>query len=303
MRRRYAKKADWEPVGLPASVAWSTIAVLILLGAVQEFGRFKPASEMKFAITFVSLILIGALISIGLFLFRRKRDGMLKPARERERAERMLEGEIQAWWMAVIAPVENFFARNRFSPNVITGLSFGFSLTGCIFFCTGWLFLAGWVILLGGTLDILDGRIARKTGRASRQGAFFDSVLDRYGEVLIFLGVAAHFRQSLLLGIVLLALVGSLMVSYMRARAEGLGVACKVGFMQRPERVVFLGFGAIFSSILYMLRDVIGTNLGPHLMWFVLIVIAILSNYTAISRMVYVMRELRKQESEGSTPR
>ena len=92
------------------------------------------------------------------------------------------------------------------------------------------------------------------------------------------------------------------MVSYSRARAEGLGVTCKVGMMQRPERIVLLGFGAIFSSILYMLRGIFGLDAGPYLMGFVLILIAILANYTAVSRMIYVMRELKKDQGDGPSP-
>ncbi len=86
------------------------------------------------------------------------------------------------------------------------------------------------------------------------------------------------------------------MVSYTRARAEGLGATCRVGMMQRPERIVLLGLGAIFSSVLYMLRGTLGVDAGPYLMGFVLILIAILANHTAFSRMIYVMRELKKDK-------
>lgn len=86
------------------------------------------------------------------------------------------------------------------------------------------------------------------------------------------------------------------MVSYTRARAEGLGVNCRVGMMQRPERIVLLGLGAIFSSVLYMLRGTLGVDAGPYLMAFVLVLIAILANGTAFSRMTHVMRELKKDK-------
>lgn len=92
------------------------------------------------------------------------------------------------------------------------------------------------------------------------------------------------------------------MVSYTRARAEGLGVTCRVGIMQRPERIVLLGLGAIFSSVLYMLRGTIGVDGGPYLMGFVMLLIAILANYTAISRMAHVMRELKKDQETGPPP-
>jgi phosphatidylglycerophosphate synthase len=253
--------------------------------------------------TAIFLILGGAIISIGVFKFgkRKSSDPSEKEAKKIEE-DRILDKEIQAWWLNVISPLERFLARHRLNPNVVTLISFGFSLTGCIFFHVGWLFLGGWVVLFAGTMDILDGRIARKTGLVSRQGAFFDSVMDRYGEVLLFLGLAAHFRNSNLFYVILLAMAGSLLVSYTRARAEGLGVSCTIGIMQRPERVVILGFGAIFSSILHMLRGTLSIDMGPYLMWFVLGVIALLANATAISRMIYVMRQLREEKSPEKSP-
>ncbi|MEW6441757.1 MAG: CDP-alcohol phosphatidyltransferase family protein [bacterium] len=294
-RKRMTKKASLEPVPLPAFIAWSTIAALILLGGLQELGRFQPALDTKFGILLIGLILSGGLVSIAIFKFARRRSADAPAADRAKRPERILGAEIQAWWISVLYPLENYLARKQWNPNYITALSFGFNLIGCVFLFSGWLFLAGMVILLGGTLDILDGRIARKTGTVSSRGAFFDSVMDRYSEILIFLGLAAHFRDSILFYVILLGLGGSLMVSYTRARAEGLGITCKVGMMQRPERVVFLGFGAMFSSILHMLRGTLGLDAGPYLMGFILFVIAILSNATAFSRMVYVMRQLQDQ--------
>ena len=301
-RRQEPKRERLEPMSLPASIAWSTIVALILLGAIQELGGFQSPLDSRFGFTFIGLLLTGAFVSIGVFVLGRRKNGSAQPAKEVKKHERILEGEIEAWWISVISPLENYLARKQLNPNHITALSFGFNAAGCVLFYVGWIFLAGWVVLLAGTLDMLDGRIARKIGKASKRGAFFDSMLDRYGEILIFLGLAAHFRDSILFPIILLALAGSLMVSYSRARAEGLGVTCKVGMMQRPERIVLLGFGAIFSSILYMLRGIFGLDAGPYLMGFVLILIAILANYTAVSRMIYVMRELKKDQGDGPSP-
>jgi len=311
VRKRYPQKEPEGSIGLPASIAWSTIAVLLLLGLIQAFGRFRPIVDTTFGLTAIVLILSGGLISLGVFKLARRKRGEkgLNQEREDPPAEkagmqtRILEGDISAWWISVISPLENLIARRDLNPNFITSLSFCFSLVGCVFFYVGWIFLAGWAVLFGGTLDILDGRIARKTGRVSRRGAFFDSVLDRYGEVLIFLGLAAHFRHSILFSVILLAMAGSLMVSYTRARAEGVGVTCKeVGIMQRPERIVLLGFGAIFSSILYMLRDTLGADFGPYLMGLVLVLIAVLANYTAISRIAFVMRELKEDGTKKDPP-
>ncbi len=300
-RRKYPKGQAPESTSLPTSIAWSTIAALILLGAIQELGRFQRPLDSEIGLTFIGLFFAGAIMSISLFVLGRRRNGMGGPVRQARRHERILEGEIEAWWISVISPVENYLVRKNLNPNSITALSFGFNAAGCVLFYVGWVFMAGWVILFAGTLDILDGRIARKIGKASKRGAFFDSMLDRYGEILIFLGLAAHFRDSILFPVILLALAGSLMVSYTRARAEGLGVNCRVGIMQRPERIVLLGLGAVFSSVLHMLRGTLGLDAGPYLMGFVMILIAILANYTAISRMAHVMRELNKDQ-ENSPP-
>ena len=291
-RKRYPKKETPLPVSLPTSIAWSTIAALILLGTIQELGRFGGALDTRFGLTFICLFLAGTIISVSLFVLGRRRHGIAPSAKQ----DRILDGEIEAWWISVISPLENFLVRKRFNPDHITLLSFGFNVAGCLLFCVGWVFMAGWAILFAGTLDVLDGRIARKIGKASKRGAFFDSMLDRYGEILIFLGLAVHLRDSILFPVILLSLAGSLMVSYTRARAEGLGVTCRVGMMQRPERIVLLGLGAIFSSVLYMLRGTLGVDAGPYLMGFVLILLAILANRTAFSRMIHVMRELKKDK-------
>jgi phosphatidylglycerophosphate synthase len=136
--------------------------------------------------------------------------------------------------------------------------------------------MGGFFILLGGLCDIIDGKIARKTGLTSKFGALFDSSLDRYSEVFMFLGTAIYFVQidhPITSIMVVLALGGSTMVSYVRSRAEGLGFECRVGIMQRQERIVYVGF----SSLIH-----------PYLLEVIIWMIAILANFTAIQRMYHV---------------
>ena len=109
--------------------------------------------------------------------------------------------------------------------------------------------LGGWLYFLTGILDILDGRVARATGRVSAGGAYFDSVIDRYAELVVFGGLAYFYRASWSLFVVLAASLGSVMVSYARARGEALGVDVKVGTMQRPERVFYLGLAMVVAPI------------------------------------------------------
>ena len=108
--------------------------------------------------------------------------------------------------------------------------------------------LGGWCVLLGGAADVLDGRIARARGMANERGAFLDSTLDRFAEVGALIGLAIMFRtDATQLAIATTALGGSLLVSYARARGESLGVVCKVGIMQRAERLLLVGFGGILD--------------------------------------------------------
>ena len=107
--------------------------------------------------------------------------------------------------------------------------------------------LGGWLYLCSGACDFLDGRLARITGKSSASGAALDSILDRYSEAAMLIGLAWYYRESWVLLPVLAFLAGSFLVPYVRARGEGLGLHLKVGLMQRPERVVVLGVAVVFS--------------------------------------------------------
>jgi phosphatidylglycerophosphate synthase len=123
------------------------------------------------------------------------------------------------------------------------------SVAVCLCYAGGLIYTAGFLILFTGTLDILDGKVARRSNGASASGAFRDSVIDRYAEYISYVGLIIFFGSGWQVWAVLLAILGGMMVSYTRARGEGLGVSCEIGMLQRPERFVLLGFGSIFSSI------------------------------------------------------
>jgi CDP-diacylglycerol--glycerol-3-phosphate 3-phosphatidyltransferase len=143
------------------------------------------------------------------------------------------------------------------------------------------------MIILAGICDVLDGRLARETNKISKFGALFDSTIDRYSEVLIFLGLVTYFlhHHSYMVLLIILAIAGSFMVSYTRARAEGLGIECKIGIMQRPERLTFLAAGAILGSI-------------PGTRNFFLVLslwlIAIFANITVVQRIIYIKKRLEE---------
>lgn len=177
---------------------------------------------------------------------------------------------------AILEPVARFVSRTGISPNVITVIGFLLTVGVAYVLSLGRLQLGGVLILAAAAFDALDGSLARLVGRTSRFGAFLDSTLDRFSEAVIYLGLFVYLiRQDSTLELVLIyaTIVGSLMVSYARARAEGIGVPLKHGLLTRLERVGLLVVGLIFNQLTLAL-------------W----VLAILSNFTAIQRMWLVWR-------------
>src|SRR6266852_1992484 len=182
----------------------------------------------------------------------------------------------------VIMLIVRVLALSKIHPNVLTFL--GLAINGV----AAWLLAAGpfrWggvVIICAGLFDMVDGRVARETNRVTRFGGFFDSVLDRYSDLALLMGLLVYYATiNRFFYIVLTAIVmtGSVMVSYTRARAENTIPKCKVGFLERPERVVLLIIGGLFD------------RMAP-----VLWVLAILSNVTVIHRMIYTWRETKQLE-------
>ena len=161
----------------------------------------------------------------------------------------------------IITPVIKGMIRIGFTPNLVTTIGFVLNIAATIMLLyaagemTGSTSIVGWsgaVILFAGLFDMMDGRLARIGNMSSMFGALWDSTLDRYSELFTLFGIAMYLiLNSWVTGGVLtfLAMVGSVMVSYVRARAEGLGIECKVGLMQRPERVVLTSLGAILCGI------------------------------------------------------
>ncbi|HEV2963555.1 MAG TPA: CDP-alcohol phosphatidyltransferase family protein [Candidatus Angelobacter sp.] len=177
----------------------------------------------------------------------------------------------------------------RISPNVLTFLGLVINTIAAILF--GYanshtyprLFLyAGLVIIGAGIFDMVDGRVARATGQVTTFGGFFDSVIDRYSDVALFFGLLVYYARAnrfFYLVLVAFVMVSSVMVSYTRARAESLIGSCKVGFMERPERIVLVIIGALFSR---------WGAMAP-----VLWVLAVLSTITVIHRIIYTYQQTR----------
>ena len=157
--------------------------------------------------------------------------------------------------------------------------------------------LAGAVIIVFSTFDLLDGQVARLGGMVSRFGALYDSVLDRYCELFTLGGIAFYMMMvGYPIGalITFLALVGSIMVSYVRARAEGVGLECKVGFMQRPERVVVTAIGCLACGITGMC--VPNSQIAIYILVIAMAVIAVFANITAFARVDVCRKGLKENK-------
>jgi CDP-diacylglycerol--glycerol-3-phosphate 3-phosphatidyltransferase len=193
----------------------------------------------------------------------------------------------------VIEPLARILINLRIHPHVLTFSGLGISLLAFNFFRQGYFFSAGVMVVLAGVCDVLDGRLARETNRMSKFGALMDSTIDRYSEVLLFLGLAMFFydKHSHIVYLIILAIAGSFMVSYTRARAEGLGIACKVGLMKREERITYLAIGSLLGAI-----PKIGIYFVLVTIWF----IAIFANVTVIQRVIFIRKEMKKAKDNTS---
>lgn len=224
--------------------------------------------------------------------------------------------KLQRGIYVVINPLVKFLIRIGLTPNGVTTIGFLMNIVVAVIFIVGaedhnrsnlsYVGWAGGMILFAGLFDMLDGQVARLGNMSSRFGALFDSVLDRYSELVMFFGicyylVAHHYFLSSLFAFI--ALIGSMMVSYTRARAEGLGIQCKDGLMQRPERIVTIGVSALACGITAAVIGgsykyvVGGVQVFETMSVFTIpvTVVAVLSNLTALRRLSDCKKALENQ--------
>jgi CDP-diacylglycerol--glycerol-3-phosphate 3-phosphatidyltransferase len=180
-------------------------------------------------------------------------------------------------------PIGHVLLRLHLRPNHLTMLGLVVSVMAALAFASARVRLAGGLLVVAGLFDYFDGALARASGRVTPFGAFLDSVIDRYSDLVTLLGIIVLFvsagsARSVLVSMV--ALVGTMMVSYTKARAESIGVACNVGLMERPERLICLIAGAVFDLL-------------EVAMW----ALALLANATALQRIIFTRRAIRAAES------
>lgn len=195
---------------------------------------------------------------------------------------------MQAWARRVAEGVVSPLARRGVDPNLVTIVGFLLNIVTAAVLATGHLSAGGVLLLVSGLFDMLDGALARVGNNQSDFGAFLDSLLDRYSEATILLALIYVFtirQQTPNVLLVYLVAVGSILISYARARAESLGLEAKVGIAPRPERVLILGAGLLIN---------------PETTVVALAVLAFLTHVTALQRLLHVWRQTRSKSTERS---
>lgn len=189
----------------------------------------------------------------------------------------------------LIGPLERLLV-GRVSPNAITALSLVLCAATGFVAAFGYLGWAVWLYVVAGILDVLDGRIARRLGKQTQSGALFDSVGDRWGELFVFLGYAWYLHMTPWMVAVVAAFGASMMVSYTRARGEGLGIDLRGGLMQRAERILLVTGGTLLAAWY-------GGTSGVTILGSTMLICALASGATAVSRWIVAFRELARREA------
>lgn len=199
----------------------------------------------------------------------------------------MLTDRVRQWSRGILDPIAELLAKTGVSPNVVTFIGFLLMVLVGVVISQGYLLAAGVLLILAAVFDAFDGALARKLDRVTRFGAFFDSTLDRFSEAAVFLGILIYYqKQGASTEVILayLAIIGSLMVSYTRARGEGLGISIRGGLLSRLERMVIVMIGLILSQLTIAL-------------W----ILAPLTNFTAVQRIWLTWRALQDEDQPAES--
>ncbi len=227
----------------------------------------------------------------------------------------MLGENIKKTAYGLLNPFIAFIAKTGATPNIISTIGFVVTIGASIILVIGaelgsrsdyrYIGWFGVVLLFAGVFDMLDGQLARRTGMSTVFGALYDSVLDRYSEMVMFFGISYYlishdyFLSSIF---AFFAMIGSIMVSYVRARAESLNVDCSIGLMQRPERILLIGITAILysavSSVFGEFQIVMGVFSSINIenisiFTFPIFILAILANFTALQRLSHCYQKMK----------
>lgn len=251
------------------------------------------------AISLAPLVAIFALWWIGAAVF-----AVVKPTRGRatERLARMGGTPLlSSWFMEygywVISLPARAFVRAGVAPNTITLLGLATMIAGGVTIARGHFGLGGWAFCAGSALDAMDGIVARERRMSSRAGELLDAVVDRYGDAVVFAGLVFYYRGSpWALALVLCAMLGTSMVSYVRARAATIGVDPPSGLMRRHERAIYLGVGTAMAPVVAHFVEPGAPRPAYHLALAATALVALLANWSALRQLAFGMRALRERE-------
>ena len=202
---------------------------------------------------------------------------------------------LKSYFSWMVRPLWRLVLASGISPNGITVVAMLAGGAAGLSVACGRFALGGWLFVLSGILDTFDGRLARVKHRVTTMGAAFDSLLDRYADGAMLIGLAYYFRSSWVLIPALAAIFGTSMVSYVRAKAESLGVAMQEGLMQRPERILTLGLAVLLSPWVEAMWPPASGHPSQRLAAIGVVILAVTSYTTAIGRITRLLAALRHQ--------
>ncbi|MCB9538102.1 MAG: GtrA family protein [Myxococcales bacterium] len=252
-------------------------------------GSLSAEARVWTALAPALLLTAYMILGLGVFWLRGERhDAEL----ERRGASAILGRFVRNYFAWITRPLFVLLERAGLPPAALTTLSVLLALAAAVALAAGRFALGGWLFIFAGFCDFFDGRLARAQGTASKQGEALDSILDRYADALVLMGLAWYYRETWVLGAVLATLAGSMLVSYIRAKGASLGHDIKVGLLQRPERIALLGaataLSPVFSALVF--PDVARPMHWPAAV--VLTVLAVGTNVTALHRLAALLGAL-----------
>ncbi|HEV8358278.1 MAG TPA: CDP-alcohol phosphatidyltransferase family protein [Gemmatimonadales bacterium] len=215
---------------------------------------------------------------------------------------KLVTKSLERGFFAVTKPIAGWLLRAHITPNTLTTIAASLVVISAVAFAYGWIRWGGGLLLASGIVDTLDGEVARRGGMTSKFGAFYDSTLDRVGDGATFIGIAVYLLRAPGVAwrietavLCMVAVLSSLLVSYARARAEGLGIECKVGLVQRAERLIAIGVPSVLM----------GPGTGGIVLQVIVAVLALLSTVTVVQRFVYVYGVTREPvaPAQAAAPR
>ena len=203
---------------------------------------------------------------------------------------KLVTKSLERGFFAVTNPISEWLLRAHVRPNTLTTVGALLVVISAGAYAFGWIRTGGLLLLASGVVDTFDGQVARRGGMVSKFGAFYDSTLDRVGDGATFIGIAAYLLYAPDVAwrvetavLCMVAVLSSLLVSYARARAEGLGIDCKVGIVQRAERLLAIGVPSVL----------VGAGPRGIVLQVIVALLAVLSTVTVVQRFVYVYRVTR----------